>query len=607
MATAADFYNSLLASEIAIFGIIAAALVVFFEMVYAHLSYRGASTIWKSWLLWSSIICGLTTVLFTAIGSLLLSFPSFNFIPVFDFRSRDFYQNGYTGLTAVVLLAISLILFLLLVVRNGKYLRPSRIALLLGQRIKPEVLRDYLLHKYGLPRPDNYPYPDKIYRSLGIDHPAGIIIKIYGEEREETKEEIEERNRKEAAARRKLEFYQQQYETLTRKYEHGEDPFTALSMLLVRSVDNYDTPTAGDVISLIERISIGFIEKYSQRESKESWSPQDRIIVNYLDHVLDLIRIHTEHCERGRHQNIQLQLLQITHRLGTELLQRELVDEERVVMNFWKDIADRSAAVAPRIFCECIRYYNDLFEQLIGRSEHEELLKDLFRHVGWLGERLLSKTGVEERPLMMDQTYNTQYDSLLEAILRYGSVIDSKRPDMYPLIYFDAVHVVMLQVARLLQEQKEGATRRRLRDNLFSLIYTYVSFAQVAIRTGNSDGAGLAVMRLKESYELLVQKEINDLAEELIVVMTELGGNAAGFSDRLTTVQFLDKAISDYIIDIVASARHTDKVAGAAIEIVIKGEGDHDSRWEFLKRLGKRMQTNFDLNFDWRTGKRLTQ
>jgi hypothetical protein len=147
------------------------------------------------------------------------------------------------------------------------------------------------LHKYGLPRPDNYPYPDKIYRSLGIDHPAGIIIKIYGEQREETKEEIEERNRKEAAARRKLEFYQQQYETLTRKYEHGEDPFTALSMLLVRSVDNYDTPTAGDVIGLIERISIGFIEKYSQRESKESWSPQDRIIVNYLDHVLDLIRV----------------------------------------------------------------------------------------------------------------------------------------------------------------------------------------------------------------------------------------------------------------------------------------------------------------------------
>jgi hypothetical protein len=315
----------------------------------------------------------------------------------------------------------------------------------------------------------------------------------------------------------------------------------------------------------------------------------------------------TEHCERGRHQNIQLQLLQITHRLGTELLQRELVDEERVVMNFWKDIADRSAAVAPRIFCECIRYYNDLFEQLIDRSEHEELLKDLFRHVGWLGERLLSKTGVEERPLMMDQTYNTQYDSLLEAILRYGSVIDSKRPDMYPLIYFDAVHVVMLQVARLLQEQEEGATRRRLRDNLFSLIYTFVSFAREAIRAGNSDGAGLAVMRLKESYELLVQKEINDLAEELIVVMTELGGNAAGFSDRLTTVQFLDKAISDYIIDIVASARHTDKVAGAAIEIVIKGEGDHDRRWEFLKRLGKRMQTNFGLNFDWRTGKRLTQ
>ena len=208
---------------------------------------------------------------------------------------------------------------------------------------------------------------------------------------------------------------------------------------------------------------------------------------------------------------------------------------------------------------------------------------------------------------MMDHSYATQYDCLLEAILRYGHTINDKRADMYPLIYFDAVHVVMLQVASLLQDQRESATRRRLRDNLFSLIYTFVSFANAAIRIGNSDGAGLAIIRLKESYELLVQKEINDLAEELIIVITELGGNAAGFSDRLTSVQFLDKAISDYIIDIVASARHTNKVAGAAIEIVIKGEGDHDRRWEFLKKLGKRMLTNFGLNFDWRTGHRLTQ
>ncbi len=607
MGSAADFYNSLLASEIAIFGIIAAAIVVFFEMIYAQLSYRGASTILKSWLLWFSIIFGLATVLFTAAGSLLLSFPSFDFGHGVDFRSRDFFQSGYVGLTAVALLAISMILFLVLVVRNGKYLRPSRIALLLGERIKSALLRDYLLHKYGIPRPDSYPYADKIYRSVGIDHPAGITIKIHGEDREETKEDLDERNQKETIALRKLELYQKQYEKLITRFEHGEDPFAALSMLLVRSVDSYDTPTVGDVIRLIDRISVDFIEEYSKKRSIELWSPEDKILLNYVDHVLGLIRLHAEHCERGQHQHIQLQLLQVTQRLSTALMKQGLMTEEKLVMDFWKEIADRSAASAPRLFCEFIHYYGQLFDYLIDKKEYEELLKDVFRHVGWLGERLLAKTGIEERPLMMDHSYATQYDCLLEAILRYGHTINDKRADMYPLIYFDAVHVVMLQVASLLQDQRESATRRRLRDNLFSLIYTFVSFANAAIRAGNSDGAGLAIIRLKESYELLVQKEINDLAEELIIVITELGGNAAGFSDRLTSVQFLDKAISDYIIDIVASARHTNKVAGAAIEIVIKGEGDHDRRWEFLKKLGKRMQTNFGLNFDWRTGNRLTQ
>jgi hypothetical protein len=607
MGSASDFYNSLLASEIAIFGIIAAALVVFFEMIYAQLSYRGASTILKSWLLWVSISFGLATVLFTAAGSLLLSFPSFDFVSGVDSHSRDFFQNGYVGLTAVALLAISMILFLVLVVRNGKYLRPSRIALLLGERIKSSVLRDYLLHKYGIPRPDSYPYADKIYRSVGLDHSAGIAIKIHGEDREKTTEEIEERNQKETIVLQRLELYQEQYEKLIKSFDHGEDPFAALSMLLVRSVDSYDIPTVGDVIRLIERISVNFIEEYSKRLTNELWNPEDKILLNYVDHVLGLIRLHSEHCERGRHQHIQLQLLQVTQRLSAALMKQGLMTEEKLVMGFWKEIADQSAAPAPRLFCEFIRYYNDVFEYLVDKEEYEELLKDLFRHVGWLGERLLSKTGVEERPLMIDHTYTTQYDCLLEAILTYGHAINDKRPDMYPLIYFDAVHVVVLQCARLLQEQKDGATRRRLRDNLFSLIYTFVSFANAAIRTGNSDGAGLAVMRLKESYELLVQKEMNDLAEELIIVITELGGNAAGLSDRLTSVEFLDKAISDYIIDIVASARHTNKIAGAAMEIVIRGEGDHARRLEFLKRLGRRMQTNFGLNFDWGTGERLTK
>jgi hypothetical protein len=41
MSSITDFYNTLLSTEIAVFGIIAAAFFVFAEMVYGQLSYRG--------------------------------------------------------------------------------------------------------------------------------------------------------------------------------------------------------------------------------------------------------------------------------------------------------------------------------------------------------------------------------------------------------------------------------------------------------------------------------------------------------------------------------------------------------------------------------------
>jgi len=604
MPSVADFYNTLLASEIAVFGIIAAVLFVFVQMAYTQLSFKGVSFIFRNRFLWVSILFSVATVLFTATGSLLLSFPSFDFVPQLNLGSRTFYQNGHVGLAALSLFLTSIVLFIVLVIRYGQNLRPSRVALLIGSQIQPKQVRDYLLRRYGVPNPDSYTYLVRLHKSFGVDDQIGFVrLRLEGIEQSETEEKKKERDRKLKVVEQKIAAYRKIYKTLTEKQGEIEDPLAALAMLLVRAIDSFDISTVEDAVRLINSISDNFIGTYQKEQIREPWDPNDQIARNYVDYLLGHLRLQFEHCDKNQYQHAKSKLLQMTQHLGRLLVMNKLANEARPVLDFWKQIADQSIGRAAQSFCEIIRYYDDVFEHLMDRKDdtNQELLDEVFRHIGWLGERVLSKVGVEEKPLMRDDGFYNEYDCIMEPIFSYSHAIDEKRPDGYPLIFFDAIWVVIRQLARILRTAAEDRSAR-LQENLFSLIYRFSSFASAAIRQANSRGAGLAVVRLKGSYDLLSENGLDELAEDLISVLAELGGNVAGAGDRLTSVDFLGKAIDDYIIDTVSSAAHTRKVAEAALEVLIRGWGEHAKRWKYLKKLGARMRTNFSLNFDWRTG-----
>ncbi len=207
---------------------------------------------------------------------------------------------------------------------------------------------------------------------------------------------------------------------------------------------------------------------------------------------------------------------------------------------------------------------------------------------------------------MQDYSYVTEYDCVMAVILAFGHLIDQKCSEAYPLIYFGALQVVLRPLARTYNEQKAQGRFTRLEENLFGIGFRFLSFANAAIRKGNSRGAALGFFEFKRAYEQIAEHNIDGVAEDLIYALVEIGGNAAGAGDRLTRVDFLGKHIPDYVIDIITSASHRRKLPGAALEVLIKGEGDHEKRMAFLKKLGNTLQTNFGLNFDWRTGQLLS-
>jgi hypothetical protein len=610
MSSITDFYNTLLSTEIAVFGIIAAAFFVFAEMVYGQLSYRGVSAVFRSRLLWFSIVLSGATFLFTATGSLILSFPSFDFVPQFNFGSRPFFQNGYAGFTALASFLLSIGLFVVLVIRNGKYLRPSRVALLVGRQVTPRQIRDYLLQKYGVPNPDDYPYILRLFKSVGMSEPI-VGFRVVGagvdlnEIKSENKVQIDERQE---IVAEKLASYRKEYKQLIKKNEQKEDPLAMLSVLLIRAMDSFDIGTVEEGIRVISNLSKSFINAYGMRSADEPWHPDDRLTVKYVEDLLLRIRMYYEHCDTHHYEYARLSILEIAHEIALLCADKNLSEESNEILRFWKKIADESIGRMPRIFSGIMRYYEDVFHQLINNptDDHKKILDEIYRHIGWLGERVLEKVGVQERPLMVDFDYDTEYDSVINTVLSLAHPIEEKTPHAYPLIYFDAVEVVFRQLVRISQARGGTSGRGRLKDNLFSLVHKYISFARVAIRQGNSKGAELGVFKGKNSYEHLRDNGLDEIAEDLIEALAELGGDAAGAGDRLERMSILNKNIPDYIIDVIVSSSHKRKLNSAAIEIVIKGEGDSEKRWTFLKKLGLKLQTNFGLNFDWRTGEFLS-
>lgn len=99
MDSIAGFYNNLFTIEIAVFGIIAAAIFVFLQIVYSQFSYREVYGIFKNVFLILFLITSFITLLLTAGGSLILSFPELSPILV-EHSIKDILLNWVTACSA---------------------------------------------------------------------------------------------------------------------------------------------------------------------------------------------------------------------------------------------------------------------------------------------------------------------------------------------------------------------------------------------------------------------------------------------------------------------------------------------------------------------------
>lgn len=601
MGELSSFYSTLFGIEIAVFGIITAALFVFIQLVYSNFSHKQIKPIFKDYFLISYFVLSILNLLITGIATLLISLGEYDFIPSLNLSTSVVFFSPYFALFCLILNFISLALFFILVVRNLRYLQPSRILLTTVKKIKYEDIRNFLLKKYGANEPNKWIYDNAIYGGVST---ANIKKILSGGEEALTEKEEAEIKRKSDEADQKFKADTEEFNRTKEEVKLSVDPFEAVNEMALRAINKVDLRTLNEIIDICLPVFGKFIENASTKNKGEGWRPDKDIVENFVDYYCDeILNAQLEMSDYQKLTSLKLTVLGASNRLAKKLQEHGDFPGFNKLANFWKLLADDEIGKNQQVFKKVIEYYKEIGEEAFKR-EQKEIFEEIFRAVGWLGERLLSKKVPESKPLMIDNFYETDFEVIFNVLLSFTHAYEYKKPDGYPLICFDAIYVFFHRLIKVYQIEKNTDIKNRI----FDCLYAYYAFAQVAIKAGNSSGAALAIMDLCNGYKELLQENVEDAAKDVVGLLVRIGATAAGFKKNLSGKDgnFLSEPLDIYVMKVLEEnpGDFSDTISSEVMESYIKADngGDRNEVWNFIKTFGRRLQTNFGFMFDWQTG-----
>lgn len=588
-----NYYNTLFGIEIAIFGIISAVILVFIQLVYSNYSYRHISHILTNRWLIMYFVFSTVDLLITAAGSYFLSLGRHDIIPSIYFASDIIVSNQFYSLACLLLIFISIAFFITLIVKDITYLQPHRAIFLLLKNTSYDQIKNFLWKKYGLEPPYN----------LRIRF-AGTILEDLKRPKETKKAREARLKRKYQEEDKELKRVESEIEVIKKKVENAEDPLLPIRDMMIQFVKRSDLSSLEESSILIGQITETFFKTLPK--TTKQWKAEDVLAMKYTEHLIELLETVIEIADKEQLESAKRIVIESSHKIALRLFENGSFSELDKIEEFWQRVADNSIGKSTILFQNIIKYYQEIGEKLFKSlndkaskpEDSQTIIENIFRYIGWLGERLLIKLPFEESPLFMNYEYSTEYDTYYNCLLSFSSIYDREQPKLYPLIYFDALYVVLKRLAQIYKKNK----RSRLDENIFSLAYAFSSFAESAIQAENGRGASLAAVRIKESYDELKKEGLDEEANDVIKLLVRIGMLAAINKDKLQAADFMGKSLDMWVIEELVKSG--EEISGEVSESYIKSMGgDHNKRWGFIVELGMRMGTNFGFMFDPADGK----
>jgi hypothetical protein len=578
-----SFYNSLFAVEFAVLSILLAGIFLFLQIIYQDKLFKFIKGVSWTKLIVIALFC-LASLSLSGLGALFSSFPNHNFVPAYNFNSQSYISCPWFGLIALLFFLVSTILAICIAIGEILSLRPAGLMNRALENIKSKTLQKYLIKQYGLQEPFLF--------ELNIKFPRknGETLKSQGEEEKIFKND--------------LKFYQE----IVSDTGKGIDPFEPIGELAIRSIRDRDTSLLANGLKALGEILKRDI--YVQERPNSKWNPNTELFGNLVDYSLKWVSFLIEECKKEGISRLWSQVYDFTNEIAALAVKKMDSSAARKVISYWKIEADKILTNDTRTFIQLIGFLSGLgkiiFPDQDNTTKHE-ILNDVFRSLGWLGERLLEKSGVETKPLMYDEDYETSYDALFNAIMEFESDYKNHHPKSYPLIYFDAIGVVFNGLMTELERNRSEVTRSKISRHIFDFMYAYSSFAIAAIDAENGDGASLATLRLIQGYDELRENAADESlldknARDAIGLVVDVAFHAAGQPLKNTRAEFLSEGIEERLLKILSDVPTAyAKVLDSEIMEGYLHSYNHkypNALKSFIKRLGAARGTNFGLNLN---------
>ena len=150
-----NYYSLLFSTEIAVFGIIGAVILVFVQLVYSNYSYRHISHIIKNTYLILFLFFSVIDLVITATAIYILVVGVFGPFTVIEHWLESLVVNPIYALACLLLIFVSISFFIILIVKNIAYLQPHRAIFLLAKSIRYKDIRNFIWKKHTLEIPYN--------------------------------------------------------------------------------------------------------------------------------------------------------------------------------------------------------------------------------------------------------------------------------------------------------------------------------------------------------------------------------------------------------------------------------------------------------------------
>ena len=458
MENISQFYNSLFAIEFTVLSILLAGFFIFLQIIYQDRLYKFLKKVPRKKLIVLTLLC-LVSLSISAAGFLLSAFPRHDFIPAYNLSSQSIISNAWYGLVALLLFLASSIVAIWLTINEILSLRPSGLIDRVAEQIQGTTLRKHLIAKYGLAEPYIIHFAIEL---LGAKARSGFSTE-------------------EAAA-----IYENDlkiHKELTTDTGDESDPLEPIGELAIRAIRDRDMSLLENALNALKKVIRKDI--YIPDRPNSQWNPNSELHENLIEHVLKWISSFVEECKKEGSSILLKDVYNFTNDIVLFSLNRGESEAACQVLSYWKLEADKALNSDTRTFINLISLQRDLGISLFSDQDDRnktEILDEVFRNMGWLGERLLKKVDFETRPLMHDEVYETSHDALLNSLMDFEEKYRATYPNAYPLIFFDAVWVVFREFINEFMRNSSQIARSKISDYLFNSIYSYSSFAVAAIK-----------------------------------------------------------------------------------------------------------------------------